>query len=276
LNVTTGFDADFNFTIPAGTYIGTELVGDYGMDILVKDRFGISLIEKTNVRKNFSVSVEGLEDPIFPLSTNGLVRRQYKMYPYSIYAERFEGSIATDNFTGNVTFDPSTPDTSKILVTKEDLTGLSGWGCVVGRSGTPRESQNCYVTGVDNVVERINQTIQSLDGYSTMYVDNMTDSAWILPINIGLEEGLYYDFRGPNLFERMEGKLNTSNPQFVTFVNTDELQNVGIEVHESRTRIAWIYFGGWSISGKKARGLPDWFRIDKPTTEYFNLTRLIV
>lgn len=294
LNISTGFDADFNFTSPNHSQSGIELMGTYGLDIVVADRFGISRIEKRDVRKEFSFSIEGFEDPFFPLNSNAFVRRQYKMYPYSLYTKKFKGSIASRNFTGNVTFAGS-PDSSKVLVVK-DISDHSGWGCVVGDTGTP--AQLCYVLGSSepggvtegnggvgaggvgdigdtDFVNDINQTINTLGGYSTVYIDNMTDSVWSLPISIGLEDDLYYLVEGPNVFERIEGTFNSSEPQFMTFVNTQRLQEEGIGIVEGRTRVAWMYFGGFDIDGRRVRGLPDWFRVDDGTASDFSLTQLL-
>lgn len=278
LNVSTGFNVDFNFTYPTGTWSGTNLYGTYGLTIKVSDQFDISRIEKTNARKNVTISIEGMEDPLFPLNTFGLVRRTYKEYPYSLYAKKFAGTGSNKNFiAGNVTFSGSSPDTSKIYVTNIILPSVTGWGCIVGQSGKPTDASQCYVTGVSSPVTNINNTINSLGGYAELYIDNATNAAWILPLKVGVNGNLYFKEFGPNIFERLEGVYNSTsgNPQFITFVNTDELMQAGVTIDNVTTRVEWIYFGGSAIAGRGVRGMPSWFRVDSEYAGIFNLTELL-
>ncbi|MBL7160272.1 MAG: hypothetical protein ISS93_00265 [Candidatus Aenigmarchaeota archaeon] len=280
INATGGFEVDFNFTNIVATYDDIYFGGTYGLNITVKNRFGTSRIEKIDERKEFSFSVLGFEDPLFAVETSGLVRRQYELYPYSFYAQQLPGSLATCNAIGNVSFDADDPDKAQKILVVDDITGHSGWECVVGNTGTP--AQSCYVTGVPLPVTLINQTIQSLGDYPTLYVDNNTNSVWSLPIRRGLEDGHYFGgdagvlLFGPNLLERLQGMYNFStNPQFITFINAQEFQEAGIEITSDRTHVCWAYFLPLEYQGYEVRGMPEWFRIDTSSAAAFGLSQLM-
>ncbi|MBI4021541.1 MAG: hypothetical protein HY369_04825 [Candidatus Aenigmarchaeota archaeon] len=280
LAVQSGFEVDFNYTTPAGNFNRTDIVGDYGLTLRVADRFGIARIEKTDVRKKFTVSIEGLEDPVFALETNGLIRRTYKMYEYAFYARRFSGLIASRNFTGNVSFNASLPTSQRAtrILVNETLTGHRSWGCVIAESGTPNPGQQpCYVLGVASPVATINATINELSGYNVLYVDNVTNAAWSLPLNRSLEPGneRYYEFRGPDPFERLSGDVaNSSDVGIMAILNTDQLKAKGGGVTEGVTRVEWVYFWTPGKLGHQFRSFPSWFLLDDNTTTFFNVTDL--
>lgn len=280
LEVSTGFDVDFTFTYPTGLFDGTEIYGDYGMDIEVSDKFGISKINKTNVRKEYRISIEDLEDPIFPLGTNGLVRRKFKMYPYDLYVARFNstpGNFANTGVfkTGNMTTDTGTPSLSKVLLIN-DVSGYSGWGCIIGETGIKDPSQDCYML-VDSLSD-ITDAMNSVNNYSEILIDDQTQDAWFLPFKMGVLNKTYFlpqgNATGPNIFDRCEKDFEFSgNPQMFTFVNADELLEAGLQVEEDMTMLAWWYFWGEGVLGSgvgypiRGEPLPSWFVLDNYSAE---------
>lgn len=277
LNITTGFEIDFNFTNPIGVFNATLFTGDYGLNITVKDRFSSAKIEKRNEREQFQVDFTGLEDPTFILNTDGLARRSFHMYPYEIFAQEFHAlEVHFNNETGNVTFERTVPgDPDLILVVNEHHPLLTGWKCVLAQSGIPPPSQSCYATGMVDPVFNIGTAINNSGNYSTLFLDNLTGSAWLLPVITGIEKGQYYDYPGPNVFDRLTATYNSSLPQFATFLHADEMQKIGIVVDQTQSHVAWSYFLGADIPGYSVRGFPTWFRAGNGSSTVLGFDKLV-
>ena len=269
----SSFRVNMNFSTNITAYERDMVLGNFSLNITVREAFGRSRIER-RVARNYSFSISGFEDPFFTLVSGGKVRRQYHVYGQRVYAQKFLGTLATGDFTGNVTFS-GPPDMSKILV-KDNINGENNWGCVIGNTGIPDSGQTCYVVGVQDPVNSIADSIQGLGGYSAIYVDNLTNSAWIIPVLPAIREGMYFSLDGPNVFERLQGRFNSSQPQFMTFVDTDRLQLEGIPVSDGDSKVDWIYFGGYGISGRRVRSFPSWFRVDDGYAARLNLTELLI
>jgi len=290
LNISTGFDVDFNWTGPDGVFNGSYIIGDYGLTITVKDKFGISKIEKVNVRKDFLIDVRGLEDPTFAMGTSGLVRRDYQVYSHSFTAHKFNGTDPPGTHvygnnnnltgaTGNATFDTDDTPNSDLILLNESFDNIetTGWGCVVAEGGsTPDPSQQrCYVTlKPEFSISDINDSINEMN-HTTLFVDNITRSVWHLPVSTAIEDGHYFDAPGPNVFDRLDNTLASLDPQFVTFINAEEMEDVGIEMDYTKSHVAWVYFSGGEISGWTVRGFPNYFRAGNASASFLGFLELL-
>lgn len=261
LAIPTGFNLDLNYSnLTIENWYGFNLNASTNLNISVSDNLGIAKIEKNDLEKSVLISVSGLEDPIFPLNTQGFVRRTVIKYPFPFYTKKIVTGASSGNCSGNATFNESDTGLNKILITHNASGKGSGFGGVVSET-SDLPSVSCYVIEASNAVNEINDTINQAN-YSIIYLDNLTDGVWSLPINQGLEQGYYSYFNesGPNFLQRLEANLNSSTNGLETWVNIPELEQAGIPVYDY-SRIAYLYFSDYP-GCYKVRGLPDWFRID--------------
>jgi hypothetical protein len=271
LNVSTSFDSNLSYYDFSMESDGFDVKFNIGLNVNVSHRNRDLAIKRNDTFQGI-VSIENIEDPIMTIKTRGYVRRVFKKYPFSFYARKIVEGIGEGSCIGNVTFDSSSMDNEKILVTYNG-SEISGFRGVVAQT-TDIPDVDCYVVGASDAVEKINQTINEIN-YTEIYLDNETNAVWSLPINFGLQGNYYYPGDGPNILNRLEGNLtNTSNGIF-TFVNTDELQQFGLEVKANQSVLDYIYFSNDTVGGYLVRGLPSWFRIDIYSAGKFNLTELL-
>ncbi|MFH1294327.1 MAG: hypothetical protein ABIH90_00100, partial [Candidatus Aenigmatarchaeota archaeon] len=176
---------------------------------------------------------------------------------------------ANSSCFGSTSFEPGSPNTNRILVT-DDASGLSGFAGIVSETGTP--NQDCFITGISNAVDLVNQTI-SLVGYDGLVIDE--SGLWSAPFRDGLENGKYFSGFGVGIINRLDGNLTPDANGIVSFVNTDDIALTGLTIKENQTRTDYLYFSGEIVNGKTVRGMPEWFRIDNETAARFGLTELI-
>jgi len=221
-----------------------------------------------------NVSLLGLEDPSFPLHTEGFVRRYIRSYPFPYTARVIvNGTSAKGSCSGNVTFN-QTPDSSKILVT-HNASNVSGFLGVIAET-TDIPSVECYVIGAANAVQEVNETV-SRTGYWRIYVDNTTsmpNAVWHLPILTAIENGYYISGHGPSYLMRMENNMNSSEEGIESFVNVPELELNKIEVKDY-SRVDHLYFSNNNTISYGVKGLPQWFKIDEYHASLYNLTILL-
>ena len=267
------FSIDANFSeLKIENYDGMSLSVSMLLTLNVSDRLNVSRIDRV-VRKNVTVSVEDLEDPVFAISTGGYVKRTIKAYPFSYYAAKFEGSLNSDNCSGNATFDPDDPaHASKILVvqnttgildsTLQDFEGVA----VESPENLAAKGVSCFVSGAAGIMQ--------IPENQTVYIDSLTTSAWLLPISAGVEEGYYYKGVGPNFLQRLEGSLSVSpdGKGLESFV----LSELGIPDKGTQTRVDYLFFSNQTYAGcRKARWVGEnWLRLQPSEIARYNLTDL--
>ncbi len=276
-NMDLGFNIELNYSnLALQGHDAFNAMLSVELDINVSDDMGRSRIDRS-LPKESLISIEQVEDPIFALNTFGYISRPIKEYPYPYHAIEIASGSSNGNCRGNVTFNPSDPDPSgKILVT-EDAFGVTGFlGVVAETSYVPPFS--CYVV---NAFDAVNKTkaITDWSGYPTLFIDNETSAVWSLPVYEVPYEGYYTAFEsetGPDIFERLEGKLTSSSENGMeTFINAERIQGVGLSVKTNQVSVAYLYFSTQSINGVPVRGMPSWFRIDFTRAAKYNLTDLM-
>jgi hypothetical protein len=247
------------------------------MNISVRDQLGIVSIERGNLIKSVLVSVEGMEDPIFPLNTNGLVTRSIRSSPYQYHAKKIviSGYSWGGSCSGEVSFEKGGCDTQKILVA-ENSSGVvfSCWaGVVIEAAENLTGSSNCFITGNSSSIEAINGSITAT-GYPRIYIDEDTKAVWHMPIEAELDDGYYFTGGGPDYLERLEGELTPTTNSLETFVNGRMLESYGIPVRENQISLDYLYFAVQDYIGYGVRGLPTWFKVDQNIADRYNLTEL--
>ncbi len=266
------FNIDANFSeLRIENYDGTGLRVSMLLTLNVSDSQGISRMDRI-VRKNVTVSVEDLEDPVFAISTGGYVKRIIKAYPFPYYTMKFQGLTNSGNCSGNSTYNPDDPLAySKVLVV-QNTTGISDFtlrdftGVVTeANENLAARGVTCFVSGASGAT--------GIPENQTVYIDNITTSAWLLPINMGAEGGYYYKGAGPNFLQRLEGSLSESpdGKGLESFV----LSELGIPDKGTQTRVDYLFFSNQTYAGcRKARWTEDWLRLRPSEMTRYNLTEL--
>lgn len=272
LSIEVGFDKEINYSSIHVSSSGFHINLETNLTVNLSHSQGLVAVNKKTA-KSVPVSLLGLEDPLFPLNTRGFARRSITKFDYPFYTRDIVSCSGTGNCSGRITFDPAeSPKTGKILVT-HNASGISGFTGVVSET-SDLPSVSCYLVSCSNAVDLVNSTLQE-SNYSQLYIDGPTSSAWSLPIKAGIENNSYYSQPGPDIFHRLENNLTSVSTGIQTFVNTEELESLGIEPKETQTRVAYLYFSNQTINGQTVRGLPDWFRIDAENAGRYNLTQLL-
>ncbi len=273
------YNREINFSgTAAENYDGFSINFTSTVSINLSDRLGIAGISR-NVQKHNIVSVIDIEDPVHSLNTLGKLPRIIKKYPHPYLAvQAVKGTVAHGNCTGDVEFDAAKKDPGRILVTKEDPAGISGFmGVVSEQVGSGLPAVPCYILGAPEAVDRVNSTVL-FGNFTEIYLDETTNYTWSLPISDAIENGYYVHFEGdsgPDFIERLSGDLNGSQSGIESFVNIPMLTNEGIPLKEGQTTVDYLYFPEKDNIGKKVRGLPEWFRMNETIAGRYNLSQLL-
>jgi len=249
-----------------------------GMDInlTVTDKLGVSRLDRVNSREYVIISIAGIEDPVFPLKTQGFLRRIIRRADQPYFGMRI--LTATVNSSGScsarITFNKSECDTSKILVAS-NLTGVvysCYAGIILGASYNLSGQSDCYLTGNASAVQLVNDTIVS-SGYDTVLIDRETRSAWSLPGAANLSERYYYNGNGPDFLMRLEGNYSPTAKGIVTFAYPPELEEQALPV-DNYSRVDYQYFTGQGAC-ITFRAMPEWFGMDGSHAADLNISALL-
>jgi len=271
------FDVSLQYgNISVENYDGFSLRIGMDFNLTVTDRLKISKIEKLNSHKFVTVSIAGIEDPIFPLNTQGFVRRIIRPAspPYFVQRILIASSNSSGNCSGVVTFNKSECDTSKILAadTQAGVVFACYSGVILGDSRNLTGQTGCYVTGNSSSVSLVNQTVTS-SGYSTVYLDGISRSVWSMPGPGILADKYYYRGNGPDFLMRLEGNYSPSGSGILSFIYAPEFEEQALPV-DAYSRVDYLYFSGQG-GCEKVRNTPDWFGIDSEHAAEFNITELL-
>jgi hypothetical protein len=273
----TNFDVSIgygNLTVENGD--GFSIHVSIDVNVTVAEKLGRAMIQKVNVRKDAYVSVVGLEDPLFPMQTQGFIRRTIRRAPMGYAADMLLSvpTYAYGNCTGPLTFDKSEVDTSKILVA-ENLSGVvyaRHLGIILADSDDMSGQIGCYLTGNASAYVILHAFSESWPG-AEVHVDQQGKSAWSLPLADDLQGRYYYAGGGPDFLERLEGRLEESPDGISTFVYVPELEEQALPVTPD-SRVEWRYFAG-DGDCYQVRGLPAWFGVDTTDAAEYGLSGLL-
>jgi len=269
LNV--GFETNVSFgNITVKNFDGFNLLVTVNVNMDISHKFSVSRINKS-IQQNITVSVEGLEDPLYILNSGGAVQKQILRYPYKshalrLYSDSFRSTRATGNCTGEVTFALG-GDPNKILVV-DDADGLGGYKGIVSETAN-LPSVSCYSVSNTNAVARINDAINA-ENYSMLYL-NENSGVWLLPMTSGLQFYSSFNVSGPDFLMRLEGKLDTTNNSLESFV----MDAPGLPNKPAQTRLDYLYFDTPVIAGSEVDGFPSWLLVDVPSSNIYNITPLL-
>ena len=272
----TEFDIDLsyrNLRVKSGD--GFDIVVSVDFEMNISDKQQIFAINKDQ-EKHITVSVDYIEDPVYPLNTGGYVGRSIERFPYPYHAIKILTGTVIGNCSGNVTFDINDSQAGEKILVTNSSSGVSGFLGVISESGDI-PSVSCYMINATDAVNTVKHFVQ-LSGYHEVYLDNISGGVWSLPIKEAIEHGYYTHFEnssGPDIIGRLEGKLEETVNGIESFVNIPELQYSDIPVKINQVSADYLYFQDKDYIGKHVRGLPEWFRMDDIRAKKYNLTELM-
>ncbi len=277
LSVPVNFRINISFSgLQISSHGAFEINASGRLNVSVADELGIANITKKNMQFDAMVPVDGAEDPLFTLKTNGVITRSVKLSPYPYRGKKLVtgGANSTGNCSGNVTFN-KTECASRILVA-ENISGVS-LGCfsgfVIEESVNLSASSDCYVTGNGSAFEAVSQAV-SETGYLTVYIDSVTKAVWHLPLRDEIDNKYYFAGSGPPFLKRLEGDLNATSEGMESITNLPELQSYQLPLKENVVSVDYIYFRDQDYIGYPVRGLQGWFRLNRTFADRYGITEL--
>lgn len=232
------------------------------MSMKLRDKENLFSYEK-NETKRIPVSIEGLEDPIYILGTDGKMTR--KIY-------KFEGNLTNLVMTGSggngwgagTSVKTDNPDSvtdkdEKVLVKSSIGESHAAFaGVVTASNSTPLEAP--FVTGAEwNEVKNDTRIV----------VEGTQGEVWDIQNLYSIhEEKMYIEGNGPSFIDRLEGSLSNSYPGagLESLVDKEDVLEKTGSVYD-RSNVDYIYFNGASPNIYSVKGMPStmsWvFRIDE-------------
>lgn len=241
---------------------------------------------KMGIRKNLTVSavssIDGIEDPLFPLQTYGRVIRTIRQHNFTNFTQELSrGSVASGSRSGNVTMSSSSPSVQKIFVTSNMSQGvavLNQFAGVVSESSfVPSGIAVPYIAGASNATSRLSEGLR-------VYIDALTVSVWDMTnMTLFINEKQYRSsLTGPSFLDRLEGKLNLSDKYeygLETVVNIEDLEDEELYpmVYPQTSCIDYLYWNktyGVSVRNGGYDNAFEWFRIDSESAYDYGLEEL--
>ncbi len=290
LSILKGFDMDVSTnSLVVKPYDYLHLLVKTEMDIDISDKQGVAEINRS-VTVNSIVSLEGLEDPLYPLYTNGLGSNVIRRSPYlGNYTQLLMlGSGGNGYDYGTITTNTVNFDGKILLaanVSKYDLEGGNAIGAISEEE----------IVGSISIPYIVNSSALSfLQGGMNVLLDGGGNQVWFIDNLIEDTKYSYYhpSENGPSYLDRLEGEFVKQDKYespvnktigMESFVNKIDLSSIpGISVNEGKTNIDYIYFSSSSPSSKKVKGLDKidpnpYFRIDNQDEheKSYNVTDLV-
>ncbi len=223
-----------------------------------------------NITTSQLVSIERIEDPIFPLNTFGRVSRIIRYYNFTNYAKDLvEGSTAgLGSVSGNATTSTISPNSEKIFITDnmtQPIATLNSFGGIVSEDPYVNPGLTVpYIAGASGATAIIQEN-------QRIYLDFNTKKVWDLK---NLTDNIVYGYyrpsdKGASFLDRLEGRLTLSSKYephgLETVVNLEDILAMNLGVDYTFSCIDYKY---WSnITGSAVRNgdydpVFNWFKID--------------
>jgi len=288
-----GYYLNLTFTeLKVKPYDPFNLLVESSMSINITDKNDVaSIVRDDNVSE--LVSIDGFEDPIYPLNTYGMVTHKFYKTPYLGNFTQLLGSSTGDNgWARSLTFvvegDPSPaincPNKSTRVLVIEDPTLIESstvnlYSAVISNQEVSNTTTIPYVYGISNVT-------QTIPNNSYVLVDGEEDKIWdIENFTDHVVRGYYYSSdNGPSFLDRLEGKLyiqskyssQSTNPiGLESFINKIDLIARKLSVVNSKTNTDYIYFSNNSYTGEKVKTVDSYFRIDDNHTDIYGVSEIL-
>jgi hypothetical protein len=249
---------------------------------------------KMGVAKNITapvyVSIEDIEDPIFPLKTYGRVFRFIKI---SKVNKKTIPSVTGQNSSGFVSgyafvksdFQSGDVNSSRILVTrnvngKESI--ASGFAGVISEENViiPPEILGKAITGATGATSLIkNETKIYLDATTKQVWDFSNLTSDIKNVNTNYYHYYHNSSKGASFLDRLEGRINLSDKYkygLETFVDLEEFPTE--LVRSANSVLDYRYWNdtfGSSIRNGNYDNVFNWFKIDSESAYDYGINSLL-
>ncbi len=247
--------------------------------INISDLLNIHLISRESSH-GLNVSIEGLEDPTYPLNTYGLVKRIVYICDFDPRAKReANGTLSSGSAKGiTVIANASEADlisdkSSKILVTHN----ASEVPSVNQFLGVVAETNDTFGVTIPYLVGAVGAMTSVTPG-EERYLDSATKSLWDLTgIERMLSEKCYFPSGdGPDFLQRLEGNLSYSPHGIESFVDLVELSSNDVTLKPNQSVVDHEYFSEGSIYGYRVRGVDEsWFRLSIESARRYGVEELL-
>ena len=274
-----GFSTDINVnSMTIKPYDSFNLEIETNISINITDEQGVASLNKFTIIDSL-VDIENLEDPLYPLKTEGLGNNIIKKSPYE---GNYTQLVLTGNGGNSYVYGETTTDTvnfdDKILVVNDvnSIIGLNDAKGVI--------SQVTNTTPI-TIPYLINSSALSLisSGINVL-LDGNEEKVWYIDNLIIHTENSYYQssVNGPSYLDRVEEKLQvqskyssqtTNTIGLESFIDKNELGLKGVPIVIERTNADYLYFTGGTL-GSCVKSLDSTFRIDNDHKDIYNVTDL--
>jgi hypothetical protein len=231
------------------------------------------------------ISIENIEDPLFPLKSYGRVTRIIKNSNTSKKTEYLVGGTNSSGFVSGDAFvinssDLTTGYSDKILVTdtiagKEAIAAVFKGVVSEGDTLIPPEIWGKAITGASGARQKITNNTK-------IYLDETTKKVWDLSnLTSDLTNGYYHNSSvGASFLDRLEGNT-TLSPKYKygleTFINLEEFSIAGIPVGTTYSCLDHRYWN--DIEGNEIRNgnydpVFNWFKIDTLYADDYGIDEL--
>ncbi|MCX8178828.1 MAG: hypothetical protein N3D75_03295 [Candidatus Aenigmarchaeota archaeon] len=274
-----GDQKNYNISVSFNEF---EIMPYDSFNLNVKGTISLNITDKNNIASikrfyNFSekVSIEGFEDPLYVLSTEGkatkIIKKTKYQNNYTIlmgecspsrdwsYGEVFLGyTYSQINQVAN--------KSNKILFLEDS--SVADPSLVNQFSGVISTDDISYLVNVP-FCENTTLYIQLYNGQNVL-LDSVSGKIWYIDNFLEHYRHGYYSpsLKGPSFFDRMEGKKTIQSKHssifgagLESFIDKDYFDSIDIVVKDD-TNVDYLYFNSSYFSSAKIKGLPTTFKLD--------------
>nr|MBA4404656.1 hypothetical protein [Nanoarchaeum sp.] len=282
-----GFDVEFK-------NIGINITQNDSFNILFNAKVYINISDETvnmGILKNITtftlVSIEGIEDPMYPLNTYGRVIRFIKASNVSknttplVTGQNSSGIGVSGEAFVKLDFQASDVNSSKILVTNT----ISGKESIAsGFAGVVSETDIIIPQGFSKpIISEASGAISIIKNETRIYLDITTKKVWDLSnLTYDIKNGYYHNSsEGASFLDRLEGNL-TLSPKYQygleSFVYLPDLTNANLQVNSQLSVLDhryWRNVAGSPIRNGNYDPVYTWFKIDSQYATLYGINELI-
>ncbi|NIO44690.1 MAG: hypothetical protein GTN36_04015 [Candidatus Aenigmarchaeota archaeon] len=241
-----------------------------------------------NITAKSIVSIDGIEDPLFPLNTLGRVFKVIRYYNFSDYSKNLVGGSNSSGSNSGYAFVKLNADlqavdinSSRVLVTdtivgKEAIASSFAGVVSEGDTAIPETfTGQAIISGATNAVTII-------ENETRIYLDAQTKKVWDLQnLTLAMRNGYYKpSIDGASFLDRLEGRLKLSgkyNYGLESFVYLPAISDADIVVYYNLSCVDYMYWnmtGGSSIRNGDYDPVFDWFKIDSNHETIYGVNEL--
>lgn len=255
---------------------GMTVQSNFAVSVTLDDSVTLASFNRTDSTST-ETSIEGVEDPLIALRSQGRYISQYTDCGFEKPAEKIaEGEQNSPGYVKGVVTKELDEENreGKIFVTEDvddyETEELEDYQGIVSEevSSQPESYNDNYIYGTDET--RVEQG-------DVLILDE--DRVWVSRFTEMFEEGCYVETEtGPTSIDRLEDSLTSEEGEtgLATFLDLSELPE---ELRRQDSAVDYVYFNSTDYYGELSdiKGVSDehsWFRLDDYHVEYWGLEDL--